>query len=96
MITHFGKILIALMTSSIFAIQPYNMTQGVTPMSHQIYGLHMIIFYVCVFIGVGVGVVMLYTLYYHRKSKGAVAAQFHDNLHIHCCITLFRHLMYSF
>ncbi|MEE2770429.1 MAG: cytochrome c oxidase subunit II [Pseudomonadota bacterium] len=88
MITHFGKILIALMTSSIFAIQPYNMTQGVTPMSHQIYGLHMIIFYVCVFIGVGVGVVMLYTLYYHRKSKGAVAAQFHDNFWIEVIWTL--------
>ena len=80
MITHFGKILIALMTSSIFAIQPYNMTQGVTPMSHQIYGLHMIIFYICLAIGVGVFIAMMYTLIYHRKSVGAKAEQFHDNL----------------
>ena len=29
-----------------------NMTPGVTPMSHDIYNLHMIIFWICVAIGV--------------------------------------------
>ena len=62
MITHFGKFLIALMASDLLAMQPFNMTTGVTPMSHQIYGLHMVIFYVCVFIAVAVGAVMLYTI----------------------------------
>ncbi|MAJ81336.1 MAG: cytochrome c oxidase subunit II [Legionellales bacterium] len=57
-----------------------NLTQGVTPMSHQIYGLHMIIFYICLAIGVGVFIAMMYTLIYHRKSVGAKAEQFHDNL----------------
>jgi cytochrome c oxidase subunit 2 len=88
MITHFGKFLIALMASDLLAMQPFNMTTGVTPMSHQIYGLHMVIFYVCVFIAVAVGAVMLYTLYYHRKSRGAVAAQFHDNFWIEVIWTL--------
>lgn len=93
MITNFGKLIITLMASSIFAMQPYNMPQGVTPMSHQIYGLHMVIFYVCVFIGVGVGVVMLYTLYYHRKSRGAVAAQFHDHFWVEVIWTLIPFLL---
>ena len=93
MISNFGKIILAFLASSTFAMQPYNVTEGVTPMSHQIYGLHMIIFYVCVFIGVGVGVVMLYTLYYHRKSKGAVAAQFHDNFWIEVIWTLIPFLL---
>lgn len=96
MITHFGKLIIlALMglVDSVMAIQPYNMTSGVTPMSHQIYGLHMIIFYVCVFIGVGVGAVMLYTLYYHRKSRGVEAAQFHDNFWVEVIWTLIPFLL---
>lgn len=93
MISNFGKLLLAFMASNIFAIQPYNVTEGVTPMSHQIYNLHMIIFYICVFIGVGVGVVMLYTLYYHRKSRGAVAAQFHDHFWVEVIWTLIPFLL---
>ena len=42
------------MASDLLAMQLFNMTTGVTPMSHQIYGLHMVIFYVCVFIAVAV------------------------------------------
>lgn len=49
-----------------------NMPRGVTTISREIYGLHMLIFWVCVAIGVGVFTVMIYSLVKFRKSKGAV------------------------
>ncbi|MDX2463725.1 MAG: cytochrome c oxidase subunit II [Porticoccus sp.] len=56
-----------------------NMPKGVTPVSNAIYDIHMIIFWICVVIGVGVFAVMFYSMYAHRKSRGAVAANFHEN-----------------
>jgi len=50
-----------------------------TPISTQIYGLHMEILWVCLAIFVVVFGVMFYSLFAHRKSKGAVAANFHEN-----------------
>ncbi|HEV7716781.1 MAG TPA: cytochrome c oxidase subunit II [Steroidobacteraceae bacterium] len=50
-----------------------NMTQGVTDISRRIYGLHMLIFWVCVIIGAVVFGVMIWSLIVFRKSKGAVA-----------------------
>lgn len=57
----------------------YNMTQGVTNISEQVYDLHMLIFYICCAIAVVVFGVMFYSIYHHRKSKGAVAAHFHES-----------------
>ena len=56
-----------------------NMTQGVTPLSHDIYHLHMLMLWVCVIIGILVFGVMIWSLINHRKSKGAVAAHFHHS-----------------
>ena len=56
-----------------------NMPEGVTPISREVYDLHMLIFWICVLIGIVVFGVMFYSIYYHRKSKGAVAAQFHES-----------------
>lgn len=56
-----------------------NMPRGVTPMSHDIYDLHMTIIGICTVIGIVVFGVMFYALYKHRKSRGAVAADFHGN-----------------
>ncbi len=60
----------------------FNMTTGVTPISHQIYTLHMLIFAICVVIGIIVFSVLIYSLIEHRKSKGAVSADFHSSLSI--------------
>jgi cytochrome c oxidase subunit 2 len=49
------------------------MPEGVTELSKKIYDLHMIIFWVCVAIGVVVFGVMTYAIVAFRKSKGAVA-----------------------
>ena len=42
-----------------------NMTEGVTPISQQVYDLHMTIFYICVAIGIVVFGAMFYSIYKH-------------------------------
>src|SRR3990167_2501531 len=59
-----------------------NMYKGVSPISHEMYDLHMIAIYICAVIGVLVFGVMIYSIIHHRKSKGYVAANFHDNLRL--------------
>ena len=56
-----------------------NMYKGVTPLSHDMYYLHMVCMAVCAVIGVIVFGVMIYSLIHHRKSKGYKPASFHDN-----------------
>ncbi len=53
-----------------------NMPQGVTELSQETYDLHMLIFWVCVAIGVVVFGVMIYSIFAHRQSKGVKPAQF--------------------
>jgi cytochrome c oxidase subunit 2 len=56
-----------------------NLTRGVTSLSEQAYDLHMTILGVCIVIGIVVFGVMFYSILKHRKSKGAVAATFHES-----------------
>ena len=49
-----------------------NMTQGVTEISRNIYGLHMTIFWICVVIAVIVFGAMIFSIVTYRKSQGAV------------------------
>ncbi|PCK09381.1 MAG: cytochrome c oxidase subunit II [Alteromonadaceae bacterium] len=58
----------------------YNMTEGVTSISKDVYDLHMLIFYICCVIGILVFGVMFVSMFLHRKSRGAVASQFHESL----------------
>lgn len=66
----------------------WNMPKGVTPISHEIYHLHMVIFYICVAIGLLVFSVMFYSMIKHRKSKGAIPANFHDHLGVEIAWTI--------
>ena len=56
-----------------------NMPVGVTEISGRVYELHMRIFIWCCVIGAVVFSVMFYSIFKHRKSKGAVAADFHES-----------------
>ena len=56
-----------------------NLTQGVTPISREVYDLHMWILWVCIIIGIIVFGAMAWSIIYHRKSKGAVPATFHES-----------------
>lgn len=70
---------ICLASQSVSADWALNMPVGVSPISKEVYDLHMTIFIVCCVIGAGVFGVMFYSIYKHRKSKGAVAANFHES-----------------
>jgi len=65
--------------AALAAASDINMTVGVTPISKEVYGLHMLIFYICCLIGAAVFAVMFYSMFKHRKSKGAKAADFHES-----------------
>jgi cytochrome c oxidase subunit 2 len=65
--------LFALVASVAHAEWALNMTEGVSILSKEIYGLHMEIFWWCVGIGVVVFGVMIYSLVKFRKSQGAQA-----------------------
>jgi cytochrome c oxidase subunit 2 len=50
-----------------------NMTEGVSELSRDIYGLHMLILWVCVVIAIFTFGAMIYAMVRFRKSRGAVA-----------------------
>ena len=56
-----------------------NMPVGVTEISASVYSLHMTIFWICVVIGLIVFGVMFWSIFHHRKSRGAKAASFHES-----------------
>ena len=74
-----GATLAALGLQSAHADYALNLMQGVTKVSNDIYDLHMLILWVCVFIGIAVFGTMFYSMYHHRKSRGHQAANFHEN-----------------
>lgn len=70
-----------------------NMFKGVTPVSRDIYHLHMIVMLVCAIIGIVVFGIMIYSLIHHRKSKGHQAANFHDNTRLEVVWTIIPFLI---
>nr|WP_269144550.1 cytochrome c oxidase subunit II [Methylicorpusculum oleiharenae] len=73
---------------SAHAAYDLNLMQGVTQISHDVYDLHMLILWICVFIGIAVFGAMFYSIYYHRKSRGHVASQFHESTKIEILWTI--------
>lgn len=68
-----------LAASTAYADTTLNLTQGVSPISHDVYELHMIVFWICVVIGIVVFGAMFYSILFHRKSKGVKPADFHSH-----------------
>jgi len=62
------------------AASQLNMPQGVTEVSQAAYDIHMIMMWICTVIGIAVFGFMFYVMYAYRKSRGAVAENFHENL----------------
>ena len=71
-----------------FAELGLNLPEGVTSVSRSIYSLHMKIFWVCVVIGILVFGAMIWSMVFHRKSKGAVASNFHESTKIELAWTI--------
>ncbi|MEJ2530386.1 MAG: cytochrome c oxidase subunit II [Halioglobus sp.] len=65
-----------------------NMPPGATPVSQSVYHLHMIILWICTVIGIGVFGVMLYSIIYHRKSRGVTPATFHESTKVEIAWTV--------
>jgi cytochrome c oxidase subunit II len=57
----------------------YNLQSPVTGIATDIYWLHSFLLWVCLAIFVAVFAVMFYSIYAHRKSKGAKPAHFHES-----------------
>ncbi|MEZ9859332.1 cytochrome c oxidase subunit II [Vibrio splendidus] len=79
---------VVLASPLVHASTEYNMTQGVTEISGKVYELHMLIFYICCAIAFVVFGVMFYSILRHRKSKGAVAAHFHESTKVEILWTI--------
>ncbi len=63
-------------TGAALAAWELNMPVGVTELSRDIHGLHMLIFWICVIIAVAVFGMMIYSIIKFRHSEGAVPAKF--------------------
>ncbi len=71
--------LMALGLGSAHADYTLNLMKGVTQLSNDVYDLHMLALWICVVIGILVFGAMFYSIYFHRKSVGHKAEQFHEN-----------------
>lgn len=91
------QLLAAVMLQSVAAVtmasSAWNMPQGVTPISHEIFDLHMTIFWFCVALAIGVFGVLIYAMIYHRKSLGVTPATFHESLKVEVIWTIIPFLI---
>jgi cytochrome c oxidase subunit 2 len=74
--------------SAFAAYSELNMPESVTDLGSEIYNLHMIVFWIVTIAGIAVFSVMIYSIFYHRKSKGAVAEQFHESTSVEVVWTI--------
>ena len=75
-------LLTALLLGPAMAFADYstlNMTESVSNVGQQMYDLHMLVLWICVVAGVLVFGVIIWSIIFHRKSKGAKPAHFHEN-----------------
>ncbi|MDH5424508.1 MAG: cytochrome c oxidase subunit II [Gammaproteobacteria bacterium] len=80
-------------STELFAAAQMDLTPGVTAISQEVYELHTLILWICVIIGAGVFGMIFISMFKHRKSKGAVAANFHDNMTVEVLWTVIPFLI---
>ncbi len=56
-----------------------NMTKSVSKVGQDMYDLHMLVLWICIVAGILVFGVIIWSIIFHRKSKGAKPAHFHEN-----------------
>jgi len=84
-----AAIFLSIFTSPSFAAwSDLNMTQGVTAISKEVFGLHMLIFWICVAIGIVVFGVMFYSMFAFTKKKNPNASTFHENTSLELAWTI--------
>lgn len=91
-----GLTLAALLSAAVPALaveQQYNLAPPVTEIARQIYDLHTFMLVVCLVIFLVVFGVMFYSIYAHRKSKGAKPASFHESTTVEIIWTIIPFLI---
>ncbi len=66
----------------------YNLQAPVTGIAEQINDMHTLMLVICLIIFIGVFGVMFWAVFNHRKSRGAVAANFHENTAVEIAWTI--------
>lgn len=74
--------------ASAWADWAVNMPRGVTAISEEVYGLHMLIFGICVLIAIVVFGAMIWSIVYHRKSRGVEPAKFSHSTRVEIVWTI--------
>lgn len=65
-----------------------NLRKGVTDISAEVYDLHMLMFIICVVIGLLVFAAMFWSMFFHRKSRGVKPANFHESVKVEIAWTI--------
>ncbi|WP_193074643.1 cytochrome c oxidase subunit II [Pseudomonas sp. FME51] len=78
--TWLGGLFLIALSANANASWTVNMSPGATEVSRSVFDLHMTIFWISVIIGAIVFGVMFWSMFMHRRSRGAVPAKFHENL----------------
>ncbi|UOD50599.1 cytochrome c oxidase subunit II [Orrella daihaiensis] len=75
------------------AVNQLNLTTGVTQIARDVAWLHWMMLIICLVIFVGVFGVMFYSIWAHRKSKGAKPATFHESVGVEIAWTVIPFLI---
>lgn len=78
----------SMLSGTAWAESKYNLTQGVTDVSREVYDLHMLVLYICTVIGVIVFGAIFWSMIFHRKSKGHAPATFHESTKVELLWTI--------
>ena len=70
------------------AVKQINLTPGVTRIAEDQWWIHNFLLVVCVLIFIAVFAVMFYSIWAHRKSRGAKAADFHESTAVEIAWTI--------
>lgn len=74
-------------------VNQLNLPQGVTEIARDIAWIHWMMLVICAVIFVGVFGTMFYSIFAHRKSRGAVPAKFHEHVGVEIAWTVIPFLI---
>lgn len=84
----FSVVVASLLAMPAWADWAVNMPRGVTDISHKVYDMHMLAFWIMCVVAVGVFGAMFISILNHRKSKGAKPADFHESVAVEVVWTI--------
>jgi len=92
----FSGLTLLLSSNAFAAWDDLNMTEGVTRISQDVFNLHMLIFWICVVIGIVVFGFMFYSMFAFTKKKNPNPSTFHENTKVEIAWTIIPFLILVF